>query len=131
MESLICTDRAAAGDVLRADCRRCKALCCILLPFDSDQGFGYSKAASVPCVNLAPDFTCRIHAQLEGQGFPGCARYDCHGAGQYVTSLLALADDWHESDLSLREVYDLFAATRALHARIKARRMRPDLPAAG
>lgn len=134
MDHLICSDRvAAAGDPLRADCQRCKALCCTLLPFDADQGFGFDKAAGVPCSNLAADFSCRIHATLVPRGFSGCSSYDCHGAGQYVSALLVLGDNWYESEVLLRETYDLFSATRALHARMKTRRAQTacPLPSAG
>jgi hypothetical protein len=95
----------------------------VLLPFDADQGFAFDKAAGVPCCNLTPDFRCGIHADLVPRGFPGCSRYDCHGAGQHVTALLGLDARWYESATLVSEAYTLFASTRALHARLKARRM--------
>jgi hypothetical protein len=124
MGSLICSDSRpdVASDPLQADCTRCAGLCCILLPFDADQGFAFSKLAGVPCPNLTAEFRCCIHVDLTGQGFPGCALYDCHGAGQYVTELLQLGANWYESEGLQREAYGLFATARALHARLKGRR---------
>jgi hypothetical protein len=113
---------SAARDPLQADCGACRGLCCVLLPFDADQGFAFDKAAGAPCSHLTADFRCGIHADLVSRGFPGCSRYDCHGAGQYVTASLGLDARWYESAALVSEAYTLFAATRALHARLKARR---------
>ncbi|MGC4028853.1 MAG: hypothetical protein QM696_08280 [Steroidobacteraceae bacterium] len=67
---------------LRPDCAACVALCCVMPPFDAQQGFGYDKPAQVPCRNLRSDCRCAIHDHLAESGFPGCLRYDCYGAGQ-------------------------------------------------
>lgn len=125
-DSLICSDRRPPaypeGISLQADCRACKGLCCVLLPFDADQGFAFNKLAGEPCTNLTPHFRCTIHPTLIEQGFPGCSVYDCHGAGQYVSLLLNLGDAWYESDSTVREAYEAFSTIRALHVRLKARR---------
>lgn len=105
---------------LQADCTACKGLCCILLPFDADQGFAFDKAAGTPCRHLTPDFRCEIHAELVPRGCPGCHQYDCHGAGQRVSAQLGLGADWHASEVLVNQAYALFAATRAAHARLKA-----------
>jgi hypothetical protein len=42
----------------------------------------------VPCPNLTANDRCAIHATLRESGFPGCAAYDCFGAGQRVTAAL-------------------------------------------
>jgi hypothetical protein len=118
----ITSDRPSLPDPLVADCARCKGLCCILLPFDADQGFAFDKAAGTPCCNLTPQFSCGIYRDLAHSGFPGCKHYDCHGAGQYVTALLDLDAGWYESEALIAEVYGLFATAKALHQRLKARR---------
>lgn len=71
---------------LRADCASCVALCCVIPPFDADQGFGFDKAAETPCRHLCADHRCGIHAGLVEQGFPGCVAFDCLGAGQRLTA---------------------------------------------
>lgn len=71
---------------LRADCTRCAALCCVGLAFASPAEFAIAKPAGVPCPNLAPDDRCTIHDRLPQRGFPGCAAFDCLGAGQRVTA---------------------------------------------
>lgn len=121
--TLIGSDRTPANDPLRADCGRCRGLCCILLPFDADQGFAFAKDAGTPCTNLAADFSCTIHGELAERGFPGCARYECHGAGQYVSALLGLGARWFESEPLVREAYGLFATARTLHGSLKAKRI--------
>ncbi|NDL55912.1 hypothetical protein [Phytoactinopolyspora mesophila] len=40
-----------------------------------------------PCTNLLVDFSCGIRPGLREQGFPGCAVFDCFGAGQQVTQV--------------------------------------------
>jgi hypothetical protein len=96
----------------------------VLLPFDADQGFAFDKAAGTPCANLTRHFRCSIHATLVERDFSGCSRYDCHGAGQYVTALLSLNDRWHESAATVQEAYEAFTTIKALHVRLKARRTR-------
>jgi hypothetical protein len=95
------------------------SLCCILPPFDADQGFAFDKDAGTPCRNLTAQSTCGIYRELAHSGFPGCKHYDCHGAGQYVTALLGLSAGWYESEALVAEAYGLFATAKALHQRMK------------
>ena len=64
-----------------ADCKACKALCCIELPFDEGEDFGHDKPAGTPCKHLDGP-ACKLHGDLVARGYAGCARYDCLGAGQ-------------------------------------------------
>lgn len=50
--------------MLTADCTKCCGLCCVSPAFDAEQGFGYSKPAHTPCVNLRRDDRCAIHHAL-------------------------------------------------------------------
>src|SRR4051812_11637904 len=70
---------------LRADCARCFGLCCVAPAFSASADFAIDKAAGEPCPNLLADFRCSIHDRLRQRGFPGCAAYDCFGAGQRVS----------------------------------------------
>jgi len=45
---------------------------------------GWDKPAGRPCPNLGADFGWGIHDSLRKRGFPGCAVFDCFGAGQQV-----------------------------------------------
>jgi hypothetical protein len=72
---------------LRAGCGRCAALCCIAPAFTRSADFAIDKAAGQPCPNLGGDHRCTIHDRLRGSGFPGCAAYDCFGAGQRVVQV--------------------------------------------
>jgi pentapeptide repeat protein len=67
---------------LRADCTRCRALCCVHLPFDRGADFPFAKAAGTPCRNLTGNDRCGIHDRLAERGFRGCVTFDCFGAGQ-------------------------------------------------
>jgi hypothetical protein len=72
---------------LRADCQRCFGLCCVVPAFSASSDFAIDKAAGQPCPNLRADFACAIHDRLRQRGFPGCAVYDCFGAGQQVAQV--------------------------------------------
>jgi hypothetical protein len=67
---------------LRADCAGCAALCCVAPAFARSADFAIDKPAGVRCLHLADDHRCSIHERLRPAGFPGCAAYDCFGAGQ-------------------------------------------------
>jgi hypothetical protein len=62
-----------------------------------DQVGGVDKDAGRPCPNLQSDFRCRIHDRLRQQGFPGCAVYDCFGAGQKVAQVTFRGQDWRQT----------------------------------
>jgi uncharacterized protein YjbI with pentapeptide repeats len=96
-------------DRLRADCSRCAALCCVEPALTRSADFAIDKPAGQPCPNLGPDDGCTIHHQLRSSGFPGCAAYDCFGAGQHVVQVTFGGADWRRT----RDVAsDLFAAYR-------------------
>jgi len=85
---------AVAGGVrddrpaLRADCSRCVGLCCVAPAFTASADFALDKPAGVPCPNLRRDALCGIHDRLRPAGFPGCAVFDCFGAGQHVVAVV-------------------------------------------
>ncbi|GAA4823521.1 pentapeptide repeat-containing protein [Tomitella cavernea] len=93
---------------LRADCRRCRGLCCTLLGFTRSADFAVDKPAGTPCRNLAPDHSCRIHDSLHGHGYAGCAAFDCFGAGQAVSESAA----HRGGQADPRRMADQFAAAR-------------------
>jgi len=100
---------------LRADCARCAALCCVALAFDRSSSFAFDKKAGEPCQNLLPTFRCRIHESLAESGFNGCAIYDCHGAGQFVTQQLFGGRSWRDDPRLLMPMMKAFAEIKALH----------------
>lgn len=77
-------DDALADPALTADCAACAALCCVVLPLTRSHDFAIDKPAGVPCPHLHADDRCAIHDRLRPSGFPGCAAFDCFGAGQRV-----------------------------------------------
>lgn len=81
------TDPATRRRELRADCGRCAALCCVAPAFTRSADFAIDKPAGRPCPNLDGDHRCTIHDGLRDRGFPGCAAYDCFGAGQRVVQV--------------------------------------------
>jgi hypothetical protein len=106
-----------AGDQspsLQHDCNACSGLCCVVLPFDAEQGFGFDKPAQTPCQHLREDFLCGIHDALQPNGFRGCIHFTCHGAGQRTTRLFGEAN-WRSSPAQASEVFNVFKRLQKLH----------------
>ncbi len=117
--------------MLRADCQRCAALCCLALAFDRSAWFAFDKAAGEACPNLRSDCRCGIHSELVQRGFEGCARYDCWGAGQRVTLELFAARSWQTEPKLAMAMIDAFRVLREVHELIwllKATRRLPLTP---
>ncbi len=100
---------------LKADCPACAALCCMALPFDKGEDFALDKPALHPCPNLS-GLTCTIHDRLQTAGFPGCARYDCLGAGQRVVAEVFAGADWRHDATLRAPMAEAFALMRRVHA---------------
>lgn len=99
---------------LRSDCSSCFALCCVLLPFSADAGFGVDKPGGTPCLNLADDDRCRIHATLREDGWPGCTVFECFGAGQQVSQVTYGGVSWREGG-NRGEMAAVLSVMRLLH----------------
>jgi uncharacterized protein YjbI with pentapeptide repeats len=100
---------------LRADCARCFGLCCVVPAFSASADFAIDKAAGQPCPHLGPSFRCGIHRQLRPRGFPGCAVYDCFGAGQKVAQVTFGGQDWRQAPHTARQMFAAFTVMRQLH----------------
>ncbi len=100
---------------LRADCEHCFGLCCVAPAFSASADFAIDKDAGQACPNLRPDFRCGIHAQLRRQGFPGCAVYDCFGAGQKVAQVTFGGQDWRDTPAIADQMFRVFTIMRQLH----------------
>jgi hypothetical protein len=106
------------GLELVADCSQCAGLCCVLLPFRAEDGFGRDKPGGEACGNLDAAHLCRIHDRLAESGWSGCVRYDCQGAGQHVTQTTYAGQDWRASEVNLAEMAAVFSVMRVLHAHL-------------
>ncbi len=100
---------------LRADCERCFGLCCVAPAFAASADFAIDKDAGQPCPNLGPDFRCGIHDRLGQLGFPGCAVYDCFGAGQKVAQVTFGGRDWRRTPRIAAQMFEVFTIMRQLH----------------
>jgi uncharacterized protein YjbI with pentapeptide repeats len=100
---------------LRADCERCFALCCVAPAFAASADFAIDKPAGQACPNLQADFGCSIHEGLRPQGFPGCAVYDCFGAGQQIAQVTFGGQDWRRSPGIAAPMFAAFTIMRQLH----------------
>ena len=107
------TDESRAE--LRADCAQCFGLCCVAPAFVASADFALTKPAGRPCPNLGADFGCGIHDRLRGSGFPGCAVYDCFGAGQKVAQVTFGGRDWRGEPELAEQMFGAFAVVRQLH----------------
>src|SRR6266487_782539 len=100
---------------LRPDCGRCFGLCCVAPAFSASADFAIDKDAGQACPHLQPDFRCGIHDRLRPQGFPGCAVYDCFGAGQKVAQVTYGGRDWRRTPAIARQMFKVFTIMRQLH----------------
>jgi len=100
--------------VLASDCSSCSGLCCVLLPFDRRDGFGVTKAGGTVCGNLTEDDRCGIHRTLRADGWAGCTRFECFGAGQHVTQVTYGGASWRDQD-DLGEMAAVLSVVRVLH----------------
>jgi hypothetical protein len=102
---------------LSEDCGRCAALCCLALAFDRGESFGIDKPAGVPCPKLS-GHVCSIHDRLESEGFSGCVRYSCTGAGQRVVQELFAGRSWQADATLTRPRMDAFRGMREIQERL-------------
>jgi uncharacterized protein YjbI with pentapeptide repeats len=109
------TGREASRRSLRADCERCFGLCCVAPAFSASADFAIDKEAGQPCPHLQPDFRCSIHDRLRPRGFPGCAAYDCFGAGQKVAQDTFGGRDWRRTPGIAAQMFTVFTIMRQLH----------------
>jgi uncharacterized protein YjbI with pentapeptide repeats len=100
---------------LRADCESCFGLCCVAPAFSASADFAIDKPAGHACPNLRSDFRCGIHAHLRQKGFPGCAVYDCFGAGQKVSQITFSGQHWRHAPRTATAMFEVFATMRQLH----------------
>jgi uncharacterized protein YjbI with pentapeptide repeats len=100
---------------LRADCTRCSGLCCVAPAFTASADFAIDKPAGRPCPHLAGDFRCGIHERLRPEGFPGCAVYDCFGAGQQIVQVIFGGRDWRTEDDLAAPMFAALPVVRAMH----------------
>jgi uncharacterized protein YjbI with pentapeptide repeats len=101
--------------VLRADCGRCFGLCCVAPAFSASADFAIDKPAGHPCPHLQADYRCGIHQDLRRHGFPGCAAYDCFGAGQQVSQVTFGGRDWRQDPGAATQMFRVFVIMRQLH----------------
>jgi hypothetical protein len=100
---------------LRADCANCAGLCCVAPAFAASADFAVDKPAGQPCSHLQADLRCGIHDRLRDRGFPGCAVFDCFGAGQHVTQGTFGGRDWREGPDVAGAMFAVLPVMRQLH----------------
>ncbi len=101
---------------LRADCSACAGLCCVLPAFSASADFAVDKPAGRPCVHITGldvgAARCGVHADLRARGFPGCAVFDCFGAGQRLVEVAGVGRPAADPGVAaafpvLRQVHEL------------------------
>ena len=106
------------GDLRRglsADCGACVGLCCVAPAFTASADFAIDKPAGTPCPNLRGDSSCGIHDRLRPAGFPGCATFDCFGAGQQTVQVTHAGSHWREGPDVAAAMFTSFTVLRQLH----------------
>lgn len=113
---------------LEPDCANCAAYCCVALAFDQSDMFGFDKQAAEPCKHLSQSNRCTIHNDLTEQGFAGCVRYNCFGAGQRVFSEVFEGRSWRNHPSEAQTMFDAYRVMHNVHehlAMLKAARKLP------
>lgn len=113
---------------LTADCARCAGLCCVAPGFDASDEFAFAKPALAPCRHLRADNLCQIHETLEDQGFAGCSRFDCKGAGPYVMTHIFPRKRWRKDRAVLEDIAEAYRRMRAICDMIELYRAAAALP---
>jgi hypothetical protein len=90
-------------------------ICCVAPAFAASADFAVDKPAGRPCPHLGGDDRCTIHDRLAPSGFPGCAVYDCFGAGQHVTQVTFGGLARRPAGDAARELFAAFDVVRGLH----------------
>ncbi|GAA4221013.1 hypothetical protein GGQ68_000328 [Sagittula marina] len=104
-------------DLLKTDCSKCAALCCLALAFDKGKDFAFDKNPGEPCRNLSGHL-CTIHDRLTEKGMPGCVAYDCLGAGNRVVQEVFAGQSWQTQPHLTRLMMEAFSGMREVHKRI-------------
>lgn len=104
--------------LLKPDCARCAALCCIALAFDKSEAFPIDKPNGEPCPNLKACGQCQIYETREAEGYRGCIAFDCHGAGQRVTQDVFSGKSWQQDPALLPDMIDAFVILRRIHEQL-------------
>lgn len=101
------------------------------LAIDEGDDFAIDKPAGLPCPNLDVEMGCSLYGRLEAEGFRGCARYECQGAGQRVTQEVFEGRNWRDEPDLAQPMIAAFAAMRKVHEGLEllAAAARLDLPA--
>ena len=66
-------------------------------------------------MHLRPDDRCGIHDRLRDRGFPGCAVFDCFGAGQQVVQQTFGGRSWRSSPELAADMFAVLPVMRQLH----------------
>ena len=99
---------------LTADCSRCFALCCVLLPYSRAAGFGADKQGGVPCPSSRQRRPLHDPRGPARRGWPGCTVFDCFGAGQQVAQVTYGGTSWRDHD-DLGEMAAVLSVMRRVH----------------
>lgn len=100
---------------LEPDCANCAAYCCVALAFDKSNMFAYDKQAAEPCRHLDKSHSCTIHDDLDAQGFKGCIRYNCFGAGQRTFNEIFDRRSWRDHPDEAQEMFDAYRVMHNVH----------------
>ncbi|WP_310621067.1 hypothetical protein [Flexibacterium corallicola] len=67
------------------------------------------------CSNLDCKGLCKIHSKLEENGFKGCIRFSCFGAGQRVSNEIFGGLSWQSDPALLEGMTVAFWSLRQIH----------------
>lgn len=100
---------AATEAGFKADCSQCAALCCVAFAFERNESFAIDKAAGEPCPHIGNCGQCVIYGTRFRQGFAGCTKFECFGAGQRVIQNMFDGRSWQAEPELLGPMIAAFA----------------------
>ncbi len=113
---------------LSADCSACMGICCVAPSFEKSTEFALSKPALTPCPHLNDKDRCKIYRDLDWHGFPACQKFDCKGAGQYLTQVVYPGKSWRDSPEMKAAMAESYRRLRRVHDLLEIFTLAKTLP---
>ncbi|UWP88077.1 hypothetical protein [Aliiroseovarius crassostreae] len=113
---------------LTADCQACMGICCVAPSFEKSAEFALSKPALTPCPHLDNRDRCKIYRNLEWHGFSACEKFDCKGAGQYLTQVVYPGKSWRDNPDQKAAMAESYRRLRRVHDLLEIFTLAKSLP---
>ncbi|MDA5093944.1 hypothetical protein O2N63_07570 [Aliiroseovarius sp. KMU-50] len=120
--------KTGATPALTADCNACMGICCVAPSFEKSAEFALTKPALTPCPHLNDKDRCKIYRNLDWHGFSACAKFDCKGAGQYLTQVVYPGKSWRDNPELKAAMAESYRRLRRVHDMLEIFTLAEALP---